>query len=92
MGTAYSADSAGRSIFIESDSYGLNSNVNGGDINIATAATSGTGVRGKIKLSAREIDADSAKLGNLADGVASGDAVNKGQLDAAVGTLDGGLF
>jgi hypothetical protein len=92
MGTSYAADSTGRSIFIESDSYGLNSDVSGGDINIATATTSGTGVRGKIKLSAQMVDADTAKIVNLADGVSSSDAVNKGQLDFAVSDLDGGLF
>ena len=92
MGTAYSADSAGRSIFIEADSYGLSANVNGGDINVSTATVSGTGIRGKIKLSGREIDADSAKVSNIADGVADSDAVNKGQLSAAVSTIDGGLF
>jgi hypothetical protein len=92
MGTAFSADSAGRNIFVEADSYGLGANVNGGDINLTTATVSGTGVRGKIKFSAREIDADSAKVSNLADGVIDSDAVNKGQLAASVATLDGGLF
>jgi hypothetical protein len=82
MGNSYSADSAGRSINVEADSYGLNSNVNGGDINLVTASVSGTGVRGKIKLSARQIDADSAKIVNVADATASNDAVNKSQLDA----------
>lgn len=74
--------SAGYSINIESDGYGLKPNVNGGDINLKTGAVSGTGVRGKIKLDAREVDASSLKVKNLGDGVDSGDAVNKGQLDA----------
>jgi hypothetical protein len=76
--------SAGYSIHIESDGYGLKPNVNGGDINLKTGAVSGTGVRGKIKLDAREVDASSLKVKNLGDGVDSGDAVNKGQLDASL--------
>jgi hypothetical protein len=57
------ADSAGRSIFVESDTYGLDTNVNGGDINLTThAGVSGTGVRGKIALTAREIDASATPL------------------------------
>jgi len=56
-GAAAAPDSAGRSIFVESDTYGLSANVNGGDINLTTqAGVSGTGVRGKIALTAREID------------------------------------
>lgn len=74
--------SAGYAINIESDGYGLKPNVNGGDINLTTGAVSGTGVRGKIKFDGREIDASSKKITNLADGSASADAVNKGQLDA----------
>lgn len=76
--------SAGYAVNIESDGYGLKPNVNGGDINLTTGAVSGTGVRGKIKFDAREIDASSKKITSLADGSASGDAVNKGQLDAEV--------
>ena len=75
--------SAGYAVHIEADGYGLKPNVNGGDINLTTGAVSGTGVRGKIKFDAREIDASSKKITNLADGSASADAVNKGQLDAS---------
>ena len=93
MGTAYAADtSSGKNIYIESDSYGLGANVSGGDINITTATTSGTGVRGKIKLTAREIDANSSKIANIGNGTDATDAVNKSQLDSAVSNLDGGLF
>lgn len=76
--------SAGYSINIESDGYGLKPNVNGGDINLKTGAVSGTGVRGKIKLDAREVDASGLKVKNLGDGVDSSDAVNKNQLDASL--------
>ena len=63
---ASAADSAGRSIFVESDTYGLNANVNGGDINLTTqAGVSGTGVRGKIALAAREIDLNLAGALNV---------------------------
>lgn len=81
MGSAYAAAGTGRSIFIESDSYGLNANVNGGDINITTATTSGTGVRGKVSITGREVDVNSAKVINVANGTNANDAVNKSQLD-----------
>lgn len=81
MGAAYSAANTGRSIFIEADSYGLNADVNGGDINLTTATTSGSGVRGKIKLDGKEIDVTSKKITNLADGTNASDAINKSQLD-----------
>lgn len=76
-------DSAGRSILINSDGYGLKPNVSGGNIELETAAVSGTGVRGKVQIKARELDMTSAKITSLADGTASTDAVNKGQLDSA---------
>lgn len=87
MGNSYDASDTGRSIFLESDSYGLNQNVNGGDINLTTAATSGTGIRGKIKLDAREVDVVSSKIINLAAGVNANDAINKSQLDAQINAI-----
>lgn len=87
MGAAYSEANTGRSIFIEADSYGLNPNVNGGDINLTTATTSGSGVRGKIKLDGKEIDVTSKKIINLADGTSASDAINKGQLDGLSSSL-----
>jgi hypothetical protein len=77
-------DSAGRSILINSDGYGLQANVNGGNIELETAGVSGTGIRGKVQIKARELDMTSVKITNLAAGSASTDAVNKGQLDAQV--------
>lgn len=76
-------DTGGKSIFIQSDAYGLQTDVSGGNIELETAAVTGTGVRGKVQVKARELDMTSAKITNLADGVASSDAVNKGQLDSA---------
>lgn len=86
LGASYDAagDDAGRAVHIEADGYGLKPNVSGGDINLLTASASGTGIRGKIKLDAREIDASSKKITFLADGTDATDAVNKGQLDAEV--------
>lgn len=81
---SYAPDSAGKSIGIYTDGAGLQNNVNGGEIVLETAQTAGTGVRGKIQLNGREIDVTSKKVTNLADGTATTDAVNKGQLDAAV--------
>lgn len=81
MGADYNPANTGRSIFLEADSYGLASNVNGGDINLVTAATSGTGVRGKLKLDGRLVDVSGKKIVDLAAGSDATDAVNKGQLD-----------
>jgi hypothetical protein len=87
MGTSYAADSAGKNIFIEADSYGLNADVSGGNITIATAQTSGTGVRGEVKVDASQLNMNSKKIINLADGVDDKDAINVSQLDAAMLTL-----
>lgn len=84
--------SAGYSVNIESDGYGLKPNVNGGDINLKTGAVSGTGVRGKIKLDAREIDASNLKIKNLGDGIDPKDAVNKSQLDATYTALEDAIL
>jgi hypothetical protein len=84
-------DTSGKSIFIQPDAYGLQANISGGNIELETAAVSGTGVRGKVKVKARELDMTSSKITNLADGVAPQDAVSKSQLDAAIGALPGGL-
>lgn len=81
---SYAPDSSGKSIGIYTDGAGLQNNVNGGEIVLETAATTGTGIRGKIQLNGREIDVSSKKVTNLADGSISTDAVNKGQLDAIV--------
>ena len=76
-------DTSGRNLFINSDAYGLQSNVNGGNIELETAATSGSGVRGKVQVKARELDVTSSKITNLADGTVSSDAINLGQLTSA---------
>jgi hypothetical protein len=80
--SSYSPDSSGKDIGIYTDGAGLQSNVNGGNIELGTAAVSGTGVRGKISLDAREVDVNSTKIVNLSNGSANGDAVNFGQLRA----------
>ena len=82
MGADYNPSNTGRSIFLEADSYGLAADVDGGDINLITAATSGTGVRGKVKLNGRLVDVSASKIVDLAAGTDATDAVNKGQLDA----------
>lgn len=80
---SYAPDSAGKSIGIYTDGAGLQENVDGGEIVLETATTSGTGVRGKIQLNGREIDVTSKQIKNLANGTLATDAVNKGQLDSA---------
>lgn len=85
--SSYAPDSAGKSIGIYTDGAGLQENVNGGEIVLETAATTGTGVRGKIQLNGREIDVTNKKVTNLADGTASTDAVNRGQLDSVESDL-----
>lgn len=77
-------DTAGKSIYLAADGYGLQTNVNGGNIELETATTSGTGVRGKVQIRARELDLTSVKITNLANGTLSTDAVNRGQLDTQI--------
>jgi hypothetical protein len=79
--SSYAPDSSGREVGIYADGAGLQTNVNGGNITLGTSAVSGTGIRGKVQVDARELDMTSSKITNLADGTASSDAVNKGQLD-----------
>jgi pectin methylesterase-like acyl-CoA thioesterase len=81
---SYAPDSSGKSIGIYTDGAGLQENVDGGDIELQTAATSGTGVRGKITLDGKEIDVTSKQIKNLADATDASDAVNKSQLDSIV--------
>jgi hypothetical protein len=80
----FAPDSEGKSIGIYTDGAGLQPNVNGGNIELGTAAVSGSGIRGKITLNGREIDVTSKKIVNVANGENATDAVNKGQLDAAI--------
>ena len=89
VGSSYdpAGDDAGRTVFIDADGYGLKPDVNGGNVQISTATTSGTGVRGKVILNGREVDVTSKQIKNLADGTLATDAVNKGQLDAAIGAI-----
>lgn len=82
--SAFGADSAGKSVYIMPDLAGLQSDVNGGDIVLATAAVSGTGVKGKVALDVRELDMNGVKITDLADGVDAQDAVTKSQLDTKV--------
>jgi hypothetical protein len=77
-------DTVGRGVFINADGYGLQANVSGGNIELETAAVSGTGVRGKVQVKARELDLTSSKITNLADGTNAQDAVTKSQLDTAI--------
>lgn len=77
-------DTVGRSIFINADGYGIQADVNGGNIELETANPSGTGIRGKVQIKARELDLTNVKITNLADGTTSTDAVTKGQLDTAI--------
>ena len=84
-------DTAGRPIYIQPDGYGLKPNVSGGDVILETAAVSGTGVRGKVKIDARHLDMSSKQIKALADGTDAQDAVTKAQLDAAIGAVPAGL-
>lgn len=81
-GSSYGADTTGRNIGIYADGAGLASNVNGGNIELGTAAVSGTGIKGEIILNGRQVNASSTKIVNLAAGTVSTDAVNLSQLTA----------
>lgn len=74
-------DSSGKSIYITPDGYGLQTNVSGGNVEIETAAVSGTGVRGKVKINARELDMTLAKITSVADPTANQDAATKKYVD-----------
>jgi hypothetical protein len=80
-------DTAGKNIFIQPDAYGLQANVSGGNIELETAAVSGTGVRGKVKINARELDMSAKQIKDLADGTDAQDAVSKSQLEAAIAAI-----
>jgi hypothetical protein len=81
--SAFEADAGpnGKSIGIYADGAGLQTNVNGGNIVLQTAAVSGTGVRGKVLINSREVDVNSSKIVNVANGTADNDAVNVSQLN-----------
>jgi hypothetical protein len=80
-------DSSGKGVFILPDAYGLQADVNGGNIELETAATSGTGIRGKVKINARELDMSAKQIKDLADGTDAQDAVSKSQLEAAIAAI-----
>lgn len=81
-GSSFGADSSGKSIFITPDGYGLQANVSGGNVVIETAAVSGTGVRGRVEIDARELSMSSAKIVDLQDPTAPQDAATKAYVDA----------
>lgn len=60
-------------------------NGNSGDILLRTGVPSGTGVRGKVDLSASELDMNAVKIVDLADPTNAQDAATKAYVDAAVG-------
>jgi len=82
--SSYGADAGpGKNIYIITDGAGVAENVNSGDIGLSTAAVSGTGVRGRVTVDARELTMNNTKIVDLAAGTASTDAVNVGQLTSA---------
>lgn len=90
-GASAAADSAGRAIHIEADTYGLDANVNGGDINITTqAGVSGTGVRGKIALNATRVEVNGAYKLPSADGTVGQVMTTDGAGQASWTTVSGG--
>ena len=89
--SSFGPDSAGRSIYVQPDGYGLNADVNGGDIILETAAVSGTGVRGKLDVKARVIEVNEIQIKELADGTDPQDAVTKAQLDLKLNSAEVGL-
>ena len=80
--TSFGADSVGKSVYIMPDLAGLQENADGGNIVLATAAVSGTGVKGKVEIAVRELDMGGVKITDLANGVDAQDAVTKSQLDS----------
>jgi hypothetical protein len=85
--SAFAPDTAGKNIGIYADGAGLQANANGGNIDIVTAAVSGTGIRGKVTIDAREVDVSSVKIVNVANGTSANDAVNLSQLNSNGNTV-----
>lgn len=89
---SFGADTLGKTVYIMPDLAGLAPDTDGGNVELETAAVSGTGVRGKVKINARELDMTSSKVTHLASGTDATDAVNKGQLDLKLdATLKGAV-
>jgi hypothetical protein len=67
-----------------------NANLNSGNIKLYTGTVSGTGIRGEINLNARQINANSTKIVNLATPTVGSDAANKSYVDgsAVIGNLE----
>lgn len=74
MPSVFGSSDTGRDIWVLPDGYGLDTNVNGGNIILETATVSGTGVRGAIILNARQIDASGSLIRNLATPLTGSDA------------------
>ena len=70
---------AGGNIFIYSGDSLLG---NSGDINIITGSAGA--VRGKVRVTGREVDVSNVKIVNLSNGTANNDAVNVSQLNSAI--------
>ena len=77
-------ETEGKSVYIASDLAGLAADADGGNIELETSEVSGIGVRGKVKINARELDMSSIKITNLSAGENANEAVNKAQLDLKV--------
>lgn len=74
MPNTFGSSDTGRDIWLLPDGYGLDTNVNGGNIILETAATSGTGSRGAIILNARHVDVSGSLIRNLATPITGSDA------------------
>lgn len=78
---AFGADTAGKDVFVQADLAGLATDANGGNVTLSTAAVSGSGVRGKVKIDARLLDMTNSKITNLADPSDAQDAATKSYVD-----------
>lgn len=74
MPNTFGSSDTGRDIWLLPDGYGLDTNVNGGNIILETAATTGTGLRGAIILNARHVDVSGSLIRNLATPITGSDA------------------
>jgi hypothetical protein len=80
--SSFAPDSVGKNIGIYTDGAGLQNNANSGNIDIATAAVTGTGIRGKVTIDARELDISGMQLINVGNGTSSNHAVTLSQLNS----------
>jgi hypothetical protein len=66
---------------------GATANGNSGDIELTVGSVTGTGVRGKLNISANTVDVNNTKIVNLTDPTANQDAATKNYVDTSIANI-----